>query len=289
MRPELLANLDRIDHLIDLALGEDLPAGDITTEAIIPADLMTDAVLLAKQDGVLAGIDVAGRVFARVDSRVELVKIKEDGQEFKPGDTLAEIKGPAASVLKAERTALNFLQRLCGVATLTREFVRAVEGTGARILDTRKTTPGWRILEKYAVRLGGGQNHRLNLSEMVLIKDNHIRAAGGIAPALKKARAYLEQKGLKEVKIEVETTSLEEVREALENGADWIMLDNMDHAQIKAAVELVGRKVPLEVSGKVRLENVRSLALTGVDYISVGALTHSFRSADISLEFLSGK
>lgn len=286
MKPELLAYLDKIDHLIDLALQEDLPDGDITTEAIIPDEVQTSAVILAKQDGVLAGIDVALRVFTRVDNRVNSVKRKEDGQEFKLGEILAELEGPAASILKAERTALNFLQRLCGVATLTREFVRAVEGTRAKILDTRKTTPGWRILEKYAVRMGGGKNHRLNLSEMMLIKDNHIRAAGGIASALKKARAYLGQKGLKGIKIEVETTSLDEVREALENGADWIMLDNMAPEQIKAAVAFVDRRVPLEVSGKVRLENVRSLALTGVDYISVGALTHSFRSADISLEFL---
>ncbi|MBC7364871.1 MAG: carboxylating nicotinate-nucleotide diphosphorylase [Candidatus Aminicenantes bacterium] len=286
MKPELLAYLDKIDHLIDLALQEDMPDGDITTEAIIPDEVQTSAVILAKQDGVLAGIDVALRVFTRVDNRVNSVKRKEDGQEFKLGEILAELEGPAASILKAERTALNFLQRLCGVATLTREFVRAVEGTRAKILDTRKTTPGWRILEKYAVRMGGGKNHRLNLSEMMLIKDNHIRAAGGIASALKKARAYLGQKGLKGIKIEVETTSLDEVREALENGADWIMLDNMAPEQIKAAVAFVDRRVPLEVSGKVRLENVRSLALTGVDYISVGALTHSFRSADISLEFL---
>ncbi len=286
MRPELKEHLDRIDHLIDLALQEDMPSGDVTTEAIIPESSLASAIILAKQDGVLAGIDVAGRVFEKVDGRVGFVKKVEDGQEFRKGDILAEIKGPAASVLRAERTALNFLQRLSGVATLTREFVRAVEGTGASILDTRKTTPGWRILEKYAVRMGGGKNHRMNLSEMMLIKDNHIRAAGGIGPALEKARAYLKRKNLTGIKIEVETTSIDEVREALEHGADWIMLDNMDEGQIRMAVELVAGRVPLEISGKVRLENVRRLAETGVDYISVGALTHSFRSADISLEFL---
>ncbi|MGB9835257.1 MAG: carboxylating nicotinate-nucleotide diphosphorylase [Candidatus Saccharicenans sp.] len=286
MRPELLVHLDKIDHLIDLALQEDLPGGDITTEAIIEEGSLASAVLLAKQTGILAGLDVAQRVFEKVDSRVNFIKKMEDGQEFKPGQVLAEIGGQASALLKAERTALNFLQRLSGVATFTGEFVRAVAGTKASILDTRKTTPGWRFLEKYAVRMGGGKNHRLNLSEMMLIKDNHIRAAGGIGPALKKARAYIERKGLTGIKIEVETTSIEEVREALENGADWIMLDNMDLPQIKASVELVSGRVPLEISGKVRLDNVRSLAETGVDYISVGALTHSFKSADISLEFL---
>jgi len=286
MRQELLAYLDKIDHLIDLALQEDLTAGDLTTEAIITESSLASAVILAKQDGVLAGLDVARRVFEKVDNRVNFLKKREDGQGFKPGEILAELNGPAASLLKAERTALNFLQRLSGIATLTQEFVRAVEGTRASILDTRKTTPGWRILEKYAVRMGGGRNHRLSLSDMVLIKDNHIRAAGGISPALKKARFYLEKKGQGEIKVEVEATTLEEVKEALENGADWIMLDNMEIAQIRASVELVAGRVPLEISGKVRLENVRKLAETGVDFISVGALTHSFKSADISLEFL---
>lgn len=286
MRPELKEHLDKIDHLIELALQEDMPSGDITTEAIIPESTLASAIILAKQDGVLAGIDIACRVFEKVDSRIEFVKKTEDGQGFETGEILAEVRGPAGSILKAERTALNFLQRLSGVATLTREFVRAVEGTGASILDTRKTTPGWRILEKYAVRMGGGKNHRMNLSEMMLIKDNHIRAAGGIGPALEKARAYLRKKGLAGIKIEVETTSIDEVREALECGADWIMLDNMDARQIRMAVELVSGRVPLEISGKVRLESVRHLAETGVDYISVGALTHSFKSADISLEFL---
>lgn len=286
MRPELKEHLDKIDHLIELALQEDMPSGDITTEAIIPESTLASAIILAKQDGVLAGIDIACRVFEKVDSRIEFVKKTEDGQGFETGEILAEVRGPAGSILKAERTALNFLQRLSGVATLTREFVRAVEGTRASILDTRKTTPGWRILEKYAVRMGGGKNHRMNLSEMMLIKDNHIRAAGGIGPALEKARAYLRKKGLAGIKIEVETTSIDEVREALECGADWIMLDNMDARQIRMAVELVSGRVPLEISGKVRLESVRHLAETGVDYISVGALTHSFKSADISLEFL---
>lgn len=275
-------NWERVDHLIDLALEEDLPAGDITTEAIVPPDLSANAVFLAKEDGVLAGIEVAAKVFQKVDSAISFKKIKDDGQEFKKGEILAEVKGRAASLLKAERTALNFLQRLSGIATLTRAFVREVSGTKVVILDTRKTTPGWRHLEKYAVRMGGGQNHRQNLSEMMLIKDNHIRIAGGITPALKRAKAKIASG----IKIEVEATSLDEVREALAGGADMIMLDNMSLDQIRAAVELVAGRVPLEVSGKVNLQSVRHLALTGVDYISVGALTHSFKSADISLEFL---
>ncbi|RFT15366.1 MAG: Quinolinate phosphoribosyltransferase [decarboxylating] [Candidatus Saccharicenans subterraneus] len=276
----------RIDHLIDLALDEDLPAGDITTEAIIPEEELARAVFQAKQVGVLAGIEVAARVFNRLDPEVEFIKRLEDGQEFQPGQVLAEVSGRAASLLKGERTALNFLQRLSGVASLTRLFVEATRGTRARILDTRKTTPGWRQLEKYAVRMGGGTNHRMSLSDMMLIKDNHLRQAGGIAPALKKAREYLRARSLSEVKIEVEATSLDEVREALDNGADWIMLDNMTVEEIRAAVELVSGRVPLEASGRVNLQNVRELALAGVDYISVGALTHSFKSADISLEFL---
>lgn len=276
----------KIDHLIELALAEDLPAGDVTTEAIIPEETMARAAFQAKQDGVLAGIEAAARVFYLLDPRIEFIKKLEDGQGFKAGQVLAEVSGPAASLLKGERTALNFLQRLSGVASLTRMFVEAARGTRARILDTRKTTPGWRLLEKYAVRMGGGTNHRMSLSDMMLIKDNHLRAAGGIAPALKKAREYLRKRNLSGLKIEVEATSLAEVREALENGADWIMLDNMTLEEIRAAVELVSGRLPLEASGRVSLENVRDLALTGVDYISVGSLTHSFRSADISLEFL---
>lgn len=275
----------KIDHLIDLALEEDLPGGDITTDAIVPDDLPGRAVFLAKQEGVLAGIDLAARVFYRLDEKTEFIKNLEDGQEFSSGQILAEVRGKASILLKAERTALNFLQRLTGIATTTRAYVRAVAGTKAIILDTRKTTPGWRHLEKYAVRMGGGQNHRMNLSEMMLIKDNHIRIAGGIVPALRSAREFLRSRNLPGIKVEVETTNLEEVREALENGADWIMLDNMSLEEMRAAVEMVAGRVPLEASGKMDLQRVREVALTGVDYISVGALTHSFKSADISLEF----
>jgi len=275
-------NWSKIEHLIESALEEDLPAGDITTEGIVPPEFTARAVFLAKEQGVLAGIEVASRVFKKIDSRVAFKKNNDDGQEFRKGDILAEVSGAAGSILKAERTALNFLQRLCGIATLTRAFVREVRGTKAVILDTRKTTPGWRALEKYAVRMGGGQNHRQNLSEMVLIKDNHIRIAGGISEALKRAK----QKVGAGVKIEVEATSLEDVREALAGGANIIMLDNMSLDEVRASVEVAAGRVLLEVSGKVSLQTVKDLALTGVDYISVGALTHSFKSSDISLEFL---
>ncbi len=275
-------NEQKLDNLIALALEEDLPAGDITTEAIVPASLEASAVFLAKEEGVLAGLEIAVRVLAAVDAEVKLAAARQDGYQFSPGDILAQISGRASSILKAERTALNFLQRLSGIATLTRAFVEEVRGTKTVILDTRKTTPGWRELEKYAVRTGGGKNHRLSLSDMMLIKDNHIRIAGGIRPALKKAR----EKAVPGLKIEIEATNLQEVKEALEGGADLIMLDNMELEEIRKAVELVSGRVPLEVSGKVNLKTVREIALTGVDFISVGALTHSFRSADISLEFI---
>ncbi|MDD8019728.1 MAG: carboxylating nicotinate-nucleotide diphosphorylase [Acidobacteriota bacterium] len=274
-------NLKKLDALIALALDEDLPAGDITTEAIVSPGYLASGVFLAKENGVLAGLEVAARLMAAVDPAIELRNAKKDGYEFRGGDILADFSGPAVSVLKAERSALNFLQRLSGIATITRTFVEEVKGTRASILDTRKTTPGWRELEKYAVRIGGGKNHRMSLSDMMLIKDNHIRLAGGIKAALEKAKKQVRPG----IKIEIEATNLEEVEEALEGGADIIMLDNMELSLIRQAVRLVSSLVPLEVSGKVNLSTVRELALTGVDFISVGALTHSFRSVDISLEF----
>jgi nicotinate-nucleotide pyrophosphorylase (carboxylating) len=274
-------NQKKLDNLIVLALEEDLPAGDITTEAIVPASLETSAIFLAKEKGVLAGLQIAVRVLSAVDEEVKLTAAKNDGYQFSPGDVLAEISGRANSILKAERTALNFLQRLSGIATMTRAFVEEVKGTGAAILDTRKTTPGWRELEKYAVRVGGGKNHRMSLSDMMLIKDNHIRIAGGITAALEKAKEKIRSG----VKIEIEATNLQEVEEALKGGADIIMLDNMKLEAIRQAVELVSGRVALEVSGKVNIKTVREIALTGVNFISVGALTHSFRSSDISLEF----
>ena len=270
------------DATIEAALREDMPEGDITSESIVPAGAVSAAVLLAKEDGVLAGLTVARRVFEIVDPRVEFRGECPDGKAFRKGDVLARIKGPTVSLLKAERTALNFLQRLSGIATATRRFVDAVAGTKARILDTRKTTPGLRLLEKYAVRMGGGTNHRLGLSDMVLIKDNHLRHVGTITEAVRRARARVPAG----VKVEVEVTTVDEAREALAAPADIIMLDNMPLEGMKAAVALDAGRVPLEASGKITLERVREIAATGVDYISVGALTHSSPALDISLEFL---
>jgi nicotinate-nucleotide pyrophosphorylase (carboxylating) len=270
------------DAAIEAALREDMPEGDITSESIVPAGAVSEAVLLAKEAGVLAGLTVARRVFEIVDTRVEFGGECPDGTAFRKGDLLARIKGPTVSLLKAERTALNFLQRLSGIATATRRFVDAVAGTKARILDTRKTTPGLRLLEKYAVRMGGGTNHRLSLSDMVLIKDNHLRYVGSITEAVRRARARVPSG----VKVEVEVTTVDEAREALAVAADIIMLDNMPIEGMKAVVSLDAGRVPLEVSGNVTLERVREIAATGVDYISVGALTHSSPALDISLEFL---
>ncbi|HVP90635.1 MAG TPA: carboxylating nicotinate-nucleotide diphosphorylase [Terriglobales bacterium] len=271
------------DAIIQAALREDMPLGDVTSESIVPAGAVSEAVILAKEDGVLAGLPVARRVFELVDPRVEFAAASADGRAVKKGDVLARLKGPTVSLLKAERTALNFLQLLSGVATATRRFVDAAAGTKARILDTRKTTPGLRLLEKHAVRMGGGTNHRLGLSDMVLIKDNHLRFVGTIAEAVRRARAAAPAG----MKIEVEVTSLDELRQALAAGADIVMLDNMSLEETREAVAIAAGRVPLEVSGRVTLERVRDIAAAGVDLISVGALTHSPRALDISLEFLS--
>ncbi len=276
-------NEEEIDSIIKRALEEDMPEGDITSESIIPSNSQSKAVLLAKEEGILAGIDVAKRVFQLIDPSTAFDKMREDGQTFHQEEMLAKISGPAVSLLKGERTALNFLQRLSGIASTTRRYVQAISGTKAKILDTRKTTPGLRIMEKYAVRMGGGLNHRLNLSEMVLIKDNHLQIIGSIAEAVKKAR----EKVNKGVKIEVETTTLEEAKEALQSGADMIMLDNMSLEEMKEAVTWLRGRIPVEASGKVSLDYAKEIAALGVDYISVGSLTHSYRSVDISMEFSS--
>lgn len=269
-----------LDRIIAAALTEDMPAGDLTTDNLIPAELNWQARLLAKEDGVLAGIDIAGRVFKLVDPRVVFTKLKEDGERFGRGEILALVSGPAAALLKAERTALNFLQRLSGIATLTARYVAAA-GQKTKILDTRKTTPTLRPLEKYAVRMGGGYNHRMNLSEAVLIKDNHCRAAGSISQAIRRVRASVPAT----TEIEVEVTSLREAEEALEAGATRLLLDNMSLRKIRQVIALVRGRVPLEVSGRMNLRRVKQVASLGVDYISVGRLTHSYHSVDISLEF----
>jgi nicotinate-nucleotide pyrophosphorylase (carboxylating) len=277
-----MENYQEIDAIIDTALAEDMPEGDITSESVIPAGSVSKAAVLAKERGILAGMVVAERVFQKIDPSVRFYTHFQDGHQIKRGDTLAELEGSSISLLKGERTALNFLQRMSGIATLTRKYVRALEGSQTKVLDTRKTTPGLRILEKYAVRVGGGSNHRQNLSEMVMLKDNHLRFVGSITEAVKRAQDTVRPG----IKIEVETSTLAEVKEAVQSGADMVMLDNMSVKEMKKAVDWVKGKVPLEVSGKVGLSKLSLIASLGVDYISVGSLTHSYKSLDISMDFL---
>ena len=270
------------DHLIDLALEEDAGLGDVTSRAIFSAAHRSRAFIEAKQDLVVCGLEVAARVFARVDPKLKVELTAHDGDRVKQGRIVLRVAGPTAALLTAERTALNFIQRLSGVATKSRAFADAVAGTGVRVADTRKTTPGWRALEKYAVRCGGCANHRSSLGEHVLIKDNHIAAAGSLTRAVRRCRAAAPHSA----KIEVEATTLAEVREAVRARAEVILLDNMAPAQIRAAVKLIARRAVVEVSGGVRLETLRDFALPGVDVISVGALTHSAPAADLSLTIL---
>lgn len=274
-------NLSVIDKLIIDALNEDVTFEDITTEAIIPDNLYSRANLYAKQDGILAGIFVFKRVF-EILGDVDIEVFKEDGNSLKKGDIICTLKGKTKNILIGERTALNFIQRMSGIATLTREFVKRIEGTKAKLLDTRKTTPNLRILEKYSTRVGGVINHRFNLSDGILIKDNHIKAAEGISNAVELVRKRYSN--LK--KIEVETEDLEMVREALECGVDIIMLDNMSLELIKEAVSLIDGRALTEVSGNVNLDTIRDIAKTGVDFISTGAITHSYKSLDLSLRII---
>jgi len=271
-----------IDEIIEAALMEDMPEGDITSESIIDPKSVSEAHMISREKGVLAGIEIAESVFKKIDHAVEFKKIIKDGQEFNKNHRLAQIKGSSISILKGERLALNFIQRLSGIATLTKKCTNVLKGTKTKLLDTRKTTPCLRMLEKYAVRMGGGVNHRLNLSEMILIKDNHLQLVGSIKESIQRARQSVGDK----IKIEVETTCLDEVKEAIQYGADIIMLDNMTPQEIRRAVTLVKGKVPLEVSGNINLDNLSEVAGLGVDFISVGSLTHSYKSLDISLDFL---
>jgi len=271
-----------IDEFIKNALKEDMPFGDITTMCLVNGSDVSRGNIMAKQDGVLAGLDVCKRVFSILDEHISFNCNKEDGETIKKGEIIAWIEGNSQALLKGERTALNILQRMSGIATMTRQFVERIEGTNACIADTRKTMPGMRMLDKYAVKAGGGQNHRFSLSDGVLIKDNHIKAAGGIEKAVKLARMNMPHT----IKIEVETETMEQVWQALEAGADIIMLDNMDLDTMKEAVELIKHRALVEASGNVTLENVRDIALTGVDIISVGMLTHSVKALDISLRFV---
>lgn len=270
-----------LDPILRRALEEDIGTGDVTTLATIEPGTQASAELVAKEDFVLAGIDVAQRVFQLLSADTSYEKLISDGQAVKRGEVLAWIKGDAAVLLQGERVALNLLQRMCGVATLTAAFMHEVEGTPAVVVDTRKTTPGLRVLEKYAVRMGGGGNHRMALYDAVLIKENHVAAAGGITAAVTRAK----QRVPHTQKIEVEVRNQEEVSEALEVGADILLLDNMSLEELSNAVELVGDRAITEASGGVNLETVRSIAETGVRLISVGALTHSYRAVDISMLF----
>ena len=282
----------RTDELIEKALIEDIGDGDITTDAIVSPDLVSTAYLFNKQDGVLAGIDVAMKVFHTVDPSLITNILFKDGEAISHGQKIAEITGAVASILKAERTSLNFLGRMSGIASKTAQFVKLIDGCRAKILDTRKTMPTMRHLDKYAFRVGGGSNHRFGLFDMVLIKDNHIAAAGGIRIAVEYAVTALKERN-KQVKIEVECKSYEEVLEAVYTPVDIIMLDNMEIQDIEKSVHTIqqitsenGRAIRIEVSGNVNANNVRTIADIGVDYISIGALTHSIESHDFSLLFV---
>ena len=278
----------RVQPLIDVAIGEDVGSGDVSSDWAVPAGRTARADLVAKAKGVLAGLPIVSWVFERVDPTIVVEVFVEEGRPVSPGDRIAEVRGPARGLLTGERTALNFLQRLSGVATATARFVESVNGTGVRILDTRKTLPGWRLLDKYGVRVGGGTNHRMGLFDMVLLKENHIEAADGIGPAVFAARRSMTTTQ-REVKVEVEVNNLTQLEEAIMAGVDWVMLDNMDVSTMAQAVRQVhhhGEPRPwVEASGNVSLRSVREIAETGVDFISVGSLTHSVSALDISMIF----
>lgn len=273
-----------MEKLIEEALQEDIGPGDETTFALIPREAMARGSVVAKEEGVLAGVEVAAKVFSIADTGCNIVTRKNDGEKIKVGDTLMVVEGRAAPMLSAERVALNFLQRLSGIATETARYVEAVRGTPVRIVDTRKTAPGLRMLEKYAVRMGGGFNHRFGLYDGILIKDNHLAILRGRGMGCGDAVRLAKSKKTHTLIVEVEVTSLDQVREAIEAGADALLLDNMEVEEIKAAVKLADGRVLLEASGGINLGNVRKVAETGVDLISIGAITHSAPSLDMSLE-----
>ncbi|MGE5313833.1 MAG: carboxylating nicotinate-nucleotide diphosphorylase [Acidobacteriota bacterium] len=274
----------RIVRLVELALMEDVGFGDVTSESTIPESQHSHATLLCKETGVLSGIDIAQLVFKLVDESIVMKPLLADTSLIRKGVTIAEIDGPTRGILLGERLALNFMQRMSGIASLTHMYVHAVAGTKAKITDTRKTVPGLRVLDKKAVRDGGGVNHRFGLDQMVLIKDNHVAAAGGIRKAIEACKRYLSAHSVS-VPIEVETTSLAQVKEALAcGGIDRIMLDNYELEAMKEAVEVIAGAVEVEASGGITLQTIRAVAETGVDFISVGALTHSPKALDISLE-----
>ncbi|MCK5687095.1 carboxylating nicotinate-nucleotide diphosphorylase [bacterium] len=267
------------EDIVKLALKEDIANGDITTNSTIPDDKQMEGKFVAKQEGIICGLDVMERIFQIIDQTIQMKFMVVDGAQVEKGDIIATISGPAAGILIGERTALNFLQRLCGIATKTHKFARLLHDIDTFIIDTRKTTPGHRMLEKYAVLTGGGKNHRFNLSDGVLIKDNHIASAGSIATAVEAAR----KKAPHTLKIEVEVESLDQVSQALEAGADIIMLDNMSIEMMEKAVKLIDKKALTEASGNMDQKDIRKVAETGVDFISIGGLTHTITALDISL------
>ena len=269
----------QIDKIVLNALEEDMPYGDVTTDNLIPENDVTEAKFIAKAEGVIAGMPVVARVFELIDSKISIEIFKNDGDKVAKGDIIAILRGPTAGILKGERTALNLMQRLSGIATRTNVFAELVKDYKVSVVDTRKTTPGLRYLEKYAVRCGGGRNHRYSLSDAVMLKDNHIAAGGGIIPAVEKVRANIPHT----VKIEVE--DMEMVREAVEARADIIMLDNMNEAAMAEAVKYIDGRALVEASGDVTEERIRAIAETGVNIISIGRITHSVKALDISLRF----
>lgn len=281
MITQLPLDLKAVEKIVTLSLKEDIGKGDITTNLIVNDKLKCLAIIKSKDTGVLAGNPIAELVFKRLDSRTKYIQRKKDGDTINPNDIIAEVRGSVRTVLTGERLSLNFLQRLSGIATLSQKFVNKTKGFDVKIIDTRKTTPGLRILEKYAVTVGGCYNHRFGLFDGILIKDNHIQIAGNIEKAVLKVRAKHKNK-----EIEVETSNINQVREALKSGADIIMLDNMTPDKIKKAVKIIDSKAMTEASGGINLDNIGEYAKTGVDYISVGALTHSAKSLDIGLYVL---
>ena len=273
-----------ISNLVELAFAEDIGNGDHTTLCCIPKSEVGSSELIIKEDGILAGVEVAIGVFKKLDSDLKVEVFKNDGAHVKKGDVAFVVEGKVQSILQAERLVLNIMQRMSGIATITNKYVKELEGTSAKVLDTRKTTPGMRILEKQAVKIGGGVNHRIGLFDMILLKDNHVDFAGGIENAILRAKEYLKDNNM-DLKIEIEVRSLEELNEVLRvGGVDRIMLDNFSTEKTKEAVQIVNGRVELESSGGINFNTIRDYALTGVDFISVGALTHSVMSLDMSLK-----
>ena len=274
------------EKLIDLAFAEDIGDGDHTTLCCIPEDAEGAQKLLVKEEGILAGVEVAKRIFRRFDLGLQVEQLLNYGAHVKPGDIAFIVRGSVRSLLQTERLMLNVMQRMSGIATVTARYMKELEGTGCKVLDTRKTTPGIRILEKEAVRIGGGMNHRIGLFDMILLKDNHVDFAGGIKAALDRSHAYLKEKGMN-LKIEIEVRNFDELQQALDHGgADRIMLDNFSVADTRKAVEIINHRCEVESSGGITLATIRQYALCGVDFISVGALTHSVKSLDLSFKAL---